>query len=169
MNPKLESIVHGAIAGVVAAGSMTVLRMMARRAGLIDTMMPQAVEQWARARSGVEADNPAAYSVADQLLHLGYGLAWGAAYGATLAEREPPLKGAAMLAVAQWVVGPMGLLPLLKIAPPPWRAGASELTINVVAHALYAAATAYVTDEFTRQVRDPRRQVPHLRLVSKVG
>src|SRR5690349_15491787 len=40
--------IHGALAGALGAATMTVLRMVAHRAGWIQAMVPQAVEVWAK-------------------------------------------------------------------------------------------------------------------------
>jgi hypothetical protein len=169
MTERLETALHGAVAGVIAAGTMTFVRLLARRGGMIDTMVPQAVEQWARQEIGAGTHNPGTHTAADQALHLAYGAIWGAGYGLCAGRRRAIPKPATVLGVAQWIVGPTILLPALGIAPAPWRTSTAELAINLAAHALYAGITAFVTDEFSRQARDPRRRRPELRWAAKIG
>jgi hypothetical protein len=68
----------GGIGGVIGASCMTVVRIVAQRAGHIDKQVPQAAEEWLLDRVG---GNPpgghAGHHALDQLLHLGYGAAWG--------------------------------------------------------------------------------------------
>jgi hypothetical protein len=166
---RLEATLHGAVAGVIAAAPMTLMRMLVRRAGLIDTMMPQTVEQWAREAAGAGISNPGVHSAADQAIHLGYGMLWGALHGATFERRAAAPLAMATLGIAQWLTGPSFLLPLLNIARPPSRSSNREVGVNLAAHALYAAITGFVTEELSRQGDDPRRQIPQLRHLARVG
>ena len=62
---------------------MSILRLAARRAGVIDKMVLQVVEEWTLDRTGMESSpaSKTAHYVLDQLLHLGYGAAVGAVCG----------------------------------------------------------------------------------------
>jgi len=67
-----------------------------------------------------------------------------------------------------WVFGSFVLFPALKIARPPWRARPREEAINLAAHLMYGAVTAYLLEEFERQ----RRTEPFTHLAmrhAKVG
>ena len=68
---------YGAMAGVLAAASMTI-RMAARRRGIIEKTVPQTVEEWLASRAGVGAGAPPAlHHLTDQVLHFGYGASAG--------------------------------------------------------------------------------------------
>jgi len=170
MNKMASAAVHGAIAGVIGASCMTVLRMLAHRAGLLDQMVPQAVERWARGRKRSQTlGDLAEQHLADQVLHLGYGMVWGAAYGALTQARAK--NGAAQglgFGLVQWAFGSMVLFPALKIARPAWRAEPVELAINVGAHLLYGGVTSFLTEEFDRQKHDQPRSYFEAR-TSRVG
>jgi hypothetical protein len=155
MRPMRSFFVHGALAGALGAASMTVLRMFAHRAGWIQAMVPQAVEVWAKDRSPLPwPRRPEAHHVADQLLHLGYGGLAGAAYGLVQAPRLQAKPSRAIeLGTLLWVFGSFVLFPALKITRPPWRAKPREEAVNLAAHLLYGAVTAYLLDEFERQKR----------------
>jgi hypothetical protein len=151
-------LVHGALAGALGAATMTVMRMFAHRAGLIQAMVPQAVEVWAKDRSRLSWPRRAeAHHVADQLLHLGYGGAAGGAYGLVRAACDGPAKASVALAgglgTALWVLGSFVLFPALRIARPPWRAEPREEVVNLAAHLLYGAVTVYLLDELEAQKR----------------
>jgi hypothetical protein len=162
-------LVHGALAGALGAATMTVLRMVAHRAGWIQAMVPQAVEVWAKDKSPSPWPRRAeAHHVADQLLHLGYGGAAGSVYALSHAagERAAPRR-AIGLGTALWAFGSLVLFPALKIARPPWRASPREGLVNLGAHLLYGAVTVYLLDEFERQKRtEPftRTQMLHARV-----
>lgn len=152
MKPRVSLFIHGALAGALGAASMTVLRLMAHRAGWIEAMVPQAVEVWVKEHTALTRPRtPATHHVADQLLHLGYGAFWGGVYGLA-APRATPAR-ALGLGSAIWALGSMVLFPALKIARPPWRAKPREEIVNVAAHAVYGAVTAYLLDELESQAR----------------
>ncbi|MBC8072323.1 MAG: hypothetical protein IAG13_28635 [Deltaproteobacteria bacterium] len=162
-------MIHGALAGMNGAATMTVLRMLAHRSGLIDLMVPQKVEQWARRKAGVRRwRTPGGYRIVDHVLHLGYGATWGALYGAlSPAPEATTVARTATFGIGLWAFGSMVLFPALRIGPPAWRSGARENTVNVAAHLAYAAATSLLVDEFSRQ---PHREVTTRRpWVGRVG
>jgi hypothetical protein len=151
---KLGSLaVHGALAGAIGAASMTVLRMIAHRAGWIDAMVPQAVEVWVKDETPLPRPRSAAtHHVADQLLHLGYGAVAGGAYAlATPSGRRASPAGALEFGTGMWAFASLVLFPALGIARPLWRATPREELVNWGAHALYAAVTVYLLDEWERQ------------------
>jgi hypothetical protein len=153
----LERVATGAVAGLSGAASMNPLRLAARRVGLIEKMVPQAVEEWAASRAGVEPPGGrAGHHVADQLLHLGYGAAWGALYGLVAAPggRRTVPRGL-LLGLAVWSAGFLGFVPLLGITRPAWRARPAEEAVNVAAHLVYGVVTALEADERLTQPRRP--------------
>jgi hypothetical protein len=153
MNKLASLAVHGALAGAIGAASMTVLRMFAHRAGWIDAMVPQAVEVWVKDKTPLPRPRSAAtHHVADQLLHLGYGAVAGGAYAlAVPAHRSAPHERALAFGTGLWAFASTILFPALGIARPLWRATPKEEIVNWSAHALYAAVTVYLLDEWERQ------------------
>jgi hypothetical protein len=151
--------VHGALAGMMGAACMTVLRLAAHRKGWIDAMVPQAVEVWAKDEAGLGWPRTAAtHHVADQLIHLGYGSTCGAIYALCVRPRESASLGRSLgLGLGLWAIGSMLLFPALKIARPVWRQQPREELVNVSAHVLYGAVTSLVLDEFGRQAQTQPR------------
>ncbi len=156
----LDRILHGALAGINGAATMTVLRMLAHRAGLLDQMVPQKVEQWAQRTAGVSvAPVPSVHRAVDHVLHLGYGATWGAVYGALTPRPRP--GGAVAFGVGVWAIGACILFPTLRIGRPAWRSSAGENTMNIAAHLVYSSVTAFLTEEFSRQpLRDVASRSP---------
>jgi hypothetical protein len=152
MHPRLSDALLGAVSGAIGASAMTILRMAAHRAGLIDQMVPQAVEQSLERRAGEHPDK-GSRSVLDQTLHLGYGAALGAAYSAAVDRpRGGPRPGRAIgYGLFQWAFGAMVLLPGIRAARPAWRRGAGELAVDIAAHLAFAGVTAFVAGELHRQ------------------
>ncbi|HET7542658.1 MAG TPA: hypothetical protein VFK05_22460 [Polyangiaceae bacterium] len=151
---------------------MTALRMLAHRAKWIDQMVPQAVEAKAKhhlptLRSALPSQR-AVHHLADQLMHLGYGSAFGAAYGLVLGRRPASLEQVAGYGLGVWGFGSFVLLPALKIMRPEWRAKPIEVAVNLTAHLLYAAAVALLTEELETQSRVQPLHYP-ASLVAKTG
>jgi hypothetical protein len=154
----VNRMIQGALAGMNGAATMTVLRMLAHRFGLVDQMVPQKVEQWVRRTAGAgAADVPALHRVLDHVLHFGYGGAWGALYAALFGARRRSHVGPSLaFGVAQWAFGMTMLFPALGIGRAAWRSRPRENAVNIASHLLYAAVTAFLVEEFARQ---PRRDV----------
>lgn len=171
MNAQWRRLIHGALAGGIGAATMTVMRMLAHRAGLIQQMVPQAVEAWAQHQLPVHVpagpNSRSLHHVADQGLHLGYGATFGALYAAALGTRPSAGKVVAY-GVGLWGFGSFVLLPALRIARPEWRAKPVEIAVNLAAHLGYAAAVALLTEEFETQSFVQPLQYPRS-LVARTG
>jgi hypothetical protein len=172
MKPALRRTIHGALGGAIGAACMTAIRMLARRAGLIQQMVPQAVEAWAHHDTRLALpplpSQRALHHAADQAMHVAYGATFGAAYGITLGRRRATPAVVAGFGAGVWLLGSFVLLPALKIMRPEWRAKPREIAVNVAAHLLYAAALGLVTDEFESQSVLQPLQYP-LSVAAKTG
>ena len=151
----MRRTIHGALGGAIGAACMTAVRMLARRGGLIQQMVPEAVEAWVHHHSPLalptRPSQRAVHHVADQAMHVAYGASFGAIYGLLLGRHRatPPMVGA--FGTGVWLLGSFVLLPALKIMRPEWRAKPQEIAVNLATHLLYAAAVGLVTDEFESQ------------------
>jgi hypothetical protein len=170
MQAKTRYLIHGALAGALAAATMTVFRMAAHRAGWIQAMVPQAVEVWAKKTTGLSRPRAAAtHHVADQLLHLGYGAAAGGLYALTSRSRSGATSARGLeLGTSLWAFSTLVLFPALKIARPLWRATPREELVNLTAHALYGTVTLYLIEELENQRRTQPRSNLRMR-VARVG
>ena len=148
-----SDLVYGALAGAVGAACMTPIRIAARRAGLIDKMVPQVIEETLAHRFGVGIwSAPEKHHVADQLMHLAYGSAQGALYALVSRRfRRSTLKPGLVFGVLSWLFGGAVVVPLLDATRPLWRSRPREELVNLGAHLVYGAATALLADELARQ------------------
>jgi len=108
---------------------MSVLRLELHRAGLIDKMVPQAVEEWIPDRLSIDPPGgTAGHHVADQLLHLAYGAGLGALGGPMVSGRETRggLWRGAAFGMASWAFGMLVLVPALRVARPASTTGRSN-------------------------------------------
>ena len=148
-----RATVAGAIGGAVAANTMTVVRMGARRGGLIHKTVPQIMEEWLLNRLGVDLPGGSlAHHALDQVLHVGYGSMLGTLDGLWFQWGRPPTvtRGLA-LGVASWALSGGILLPVLGAGKPIWRASAAENAVNLGSHLLFGISNALLTEEFFEQ------------------
>jgi hypothetical protein len=85
----------------------------------------------------VPRDRRAAFN---QAMHMLYGTSWGAPLG--LLARSRPINGL-LFGAAVWGVS-LVELPLLDVAPPPWRQDPAALARDLAFHLVYGTATAAV-------------------------
>ena len=149
----MPRIVYGAIAGSLAAACMTVIRMTARRRGIIEKTVPQAAEEWLADRSGLGRNaHPVLHHLTDQVMHIGYGAALGVGYA--MATRRPArnlLARGIVYGIGTWLGGSWLLLPRLRAKQAPWRKGASENAVDLLAHLVFGTATALLSEELAAQ------------------
>ena len=144
---------YGAMAGMVAAACMTVIRMAARRRGTIEKTVPQAVEEWLASRVGAGTNtHPAIHHLTDQAIHFGYGAVLGSFYGLTVRGRTRTALGrGAAYGMATWLFGSCLVMPLIRIKQAAWHKRAAENGVDLVAHLAYGIATALVAEELSVQ------------------
>jgi len=172
MNALLRRTLHGALGGVIGAACMTAVRMLAHRAKLIQQMVPEAVEAWAKHQLPLTLpagpSRRAVHHIADQLMHLGYGSGFGAVYGLALGKGPASASKVLSYGLGVWGFGSFVLLPALKIMRPEWRAKPAEVAVNLGVHLIYAGTVALLTEEFEMQSITQSSQYP-ASLVMKTG
>jgi Protein of unknown function (DUF1440) len=163
-------VLSGAIAGAIGAACMTVIRMTARRRGIIEKTVPQAVEEWLAARlPASEKAPPIAHQLADELMHVGYGAVLGGIYGLTVRRRTPTaLVRGAGYGVAAWLAGSCVALPLMGAKGAAWKKPLAENLIDVLAHLVFGTATAIVSEEIAVQTNRGPTSDQHRR-AARVG
>ena len=146
-------MIYGAVSGSLAAACMTVIRMAARRHGIIDKTVPQAAEEWLANRTGRGRDaHPVVHHLADQGMHVMYGAALGVGYAvATGTRTRQTLAHGLGYGLATWFAGSWLLLPLLGAKQSPRRKHRSESAVDLLAHLAFGAATAIVTEQLSMQ------------------
>ncbi len=71
-------------------------------------------------------------------IHWGYGTLWGVAYGLIQASVHlPSWVHGTMLGLAVWMIGPMGLVPAMKLASRPAVRSTSARVLSIFLHVLY--------------------------------
>jgi hypothetical protein len=134
-------------AGLVGAGVMSALRLLAHRAGLIDRMVPQVLQERAAGEAGVRPPGGSAgHQLAAEVVHHVVGGVAGGALGA-IAGRMSPLAGGLTLGLGLLAVDDLVLMPALGVR----RAGGR--LVDTVAHVLYGLVVALAIRELSSQSR----------------
>ena len=141
-----DGILRGMTAGLVAAGVMSAARLLAHRAGLIDRMVPQVVQERVAGEAGmIRPRGQAAQQLAAEAIHHGVSLTAGAVLGA--ATGKPGLPTGVGYGLAIWLVDVLGLMPALGVR----RLGGRS--VDAAAHAIFGAALALAMRELASQRR----------------
>ncbi len=83
---------------------------------------------------------------AAQTLAVGYGLTFGALYGAVRPNGGKPLLDGAALGLACWAAGYLGWLPALGLIPPVRRQTTAQVAAPAAEHVVYGVVTVAVYD-----------------------
>lgn len=76
------------------------------------------------------------------VIHFGYGAAWGAVLAMATADREIRLAHGVALAAGLWAFGFNVLMPGLGVQAGPWTWGKREYVLTTSAHLAYGVVTA---------------------------
>ena len=165
-----ERLIHGMLAGLVGAGTMGLVRMAARRAGVIEKTVPEHLTETMSSRTGVAPPGGSlGHEVTSHALHEGYGLACGALYALMGGGRRPhALRDGLALGFVVWVLSLFPLAALVRLPRAPWRATTAENATNLAAHLVYGVATALAMEDLQHQPR-LGRNTEHERRSTRVG
>lgn len=133
---RVHGAVYGAIAGVNGAACMSLLRLAARRANVVDVMPPQVLRE---AVSGRDMPRAAAH-VADHTLHLLIGVLGGAAYGALRRRPQRSLVSGALFGTGLWAISLLSFVLPLGVRRARKQATGPQTVVNLIAHLVYGIA-----------------------------
>ncbi len=128
----------GLFAGVAGTAAMTVsstLEMKLRNRGASSAPADAAAKVL-----GVEPVNEEAQARFSNLVHWGYGTAWGGVRGLIAAAGLSGTRATAVHLGMVWGSEQV-MLPALEVAPPLTEWGAKEIAVDALHHLVYAAAT----------------------------
>jgi hypothetical protein len=148
------AIVRGLLAGFVGTAAMTAYQLaVAKARGLpLDTPVPRT---WADAPAPAQVVKKAAEAVGHgrevtkkqvplitNLMHWGYGIWWGTAYGVAARSLDAdPVTAGPLLGVGLWTTSYAELVPL-GIYKKPWEYPPQELALDLSYHLVYGVAVA---------------------------
>jgi hypothetical protein len=129
----------GLFAGVVGTAAMTVSSTLEMK--IRDRPASNAPAEAAAKVLGVEPKGEEERARFSNLVHWGYGTAWGVARGLADAAGLEGTRATAAHFGAVWGSEQI-MLPALGVAPPFWRWGTKEVAIDALHHLVYAGATS---------------------------
>jgi|SRR5215207_3010011 len=129
----------GLFAGVVGTAAMTVSSTLEMK--IRDRPASNAPAEAAAKVLGVEPKGEEERARFSNLVHWGYGTAWGVARGLADAAGLEGTRATAAHFGAVWGSEQI-MLPTLGVAPPFWRWGTKEVAIDALHHLVYAGATS---------------------------
>jgi hypothetical protein len=142
-----DTIGRGLVAGFAGTAAMTVsstLEMKLR--GRAASTAP--ADATAKVLGIERFREDAAKARFSNLVHWGYGSAWGVVHGLLRLAGLPPAKATAAHLAAVWGNEAV-MLPVLGVAPPFWTWGVEEVAIDVWHHVVYATATAVAYEQLS--------------------
>ena len=89
---------------------------------------------------GVKPRDPAGEARFSNIVHWGYGTSWGAVRALLEVVGVEGRTAIAAHFAAVWGSAQV-VLPILDVAPPPWKSSPAEVGIDAFHHAVYAVAT----------------------------
>lgn len=108
-------VAHGALRGVIAAWAMTGMRSLTVNLGLVEEPPPRAIiRQKSRGVFRLAPKRPRRFG--EELLHIGYGAAGGAAFAVLPEEARLRPWAGPLYGLALWLLFELGVAPLLGLA-----------------------------------------------------
>jgi uncharacterized membrane protein len=136
-----RAAVRGLLAGAIGTGAMTSVQVAYLSAtGGEPSSVPGDI-----GRKLIDV-SPQRRTAFNQAMHVLYGTAWGAPFG--LLQRFTGTAGGALFGTAVWALS-LVELPLLGVAPPPWRQSHVSLASDLAFHLVYGTATAAAYEAWT--------------------
>jgi hypothetical protein len=139
-------VLRGMAAGLIAAGVMSAARLVAHRAGLIERMVPQVLQERVAGATGIDLPGgQSGHQLAAEVIHHAVSLSFGGLLGAVSAR--PGLAIGVAYGLAIWAVDTLGLLPVLRVDRVGGRA------VDAAAHGIFGATLALAMRELAEQPR----------------
>lgn len=139
-------VLRGMTAGLIAAGVMSAARLVAHRAGLIERMVPQVLQERVAGTTGIDLPGgQSGHQLAAEVIHHAVSLSFGGLLGAVSAR--PGLATGVAYGLAIWAIDALGLLPVLRVDRVGGRA------VDAAAHGIFGATLALAMRELAAQPR----------------
>jgi len=142
----MNTMLRGAISGIVATVPMTVPIIVARRTGLIGAPPPVEISANIAARTDLLPERThEGFPVAWIVAHFGYGAACGTLF-ALVAPRLPsaPVAKGLVFGELVWAVSYLGYLPAMKLYPAPDDDAPPRTVVMIAAHAVFGLALGHL-------------------------
>jgi len=154
----LGSVAAGTAGGLAATVGMTVVMLLARRAGLSGPLPPERIAQDAIAEAAGRAAHEDEEHAVAAVAHVGFGILTGTLYGLLVSGlRRAPIGvvaiSGAIFATGVWLVSYQGWVPALHIMPPASRDHPGRVATMLVAHWVYGIGLGILTARLRDRLR----------------
>jgi hypothetical protein len=141
MKSNIATGTQGALAGAAATAVMSVIMLLGQKTSRVGKLPPKKIVEAGLDASGVQRPDEEVLNALTAVAHVGYGMAAGAVYSASLgnASRLSPLVSGPLFALAVWAGSYEGWVPALGIMPRARRDRPARTTTMIVAHVVYGA------------------------------
>jgi hypothetical protein len=140
MQTQLARVSSGALSGLAATTTMSLLMLAAQRVGLLGEPPPRRLTRRILARLGPVVPRGRALDSAATVAHFAFGASMGGLFG--LAPGRPTAARGLLFGLGVWAVNYAGILPRLGLMPPARRDRPGRPASMILAHLVYGATLA---------------------------
>lgn len=143
----MNTLVRGAVSGVVATGAMSAVMLALRKQ--MGSQPPDLIAQQAARAVGAEPTETEA-DVLASLAHAGFGAVAGAGYALLPRYGPPPLRGM-LVGLALWFSAYQGGVPALRLMPPASQDRPQRPAVMIAAHLVFGWTLGALEDRLRRR------------------
>jgi hypothetical protein len=154
----VKDLTRGTLAGLLGVAAMAGVITTLRRTLLTTEQLnaakthPEKIVERGAAMAGMEELDDQTRRRLGDLIHFGYGAAWGAVYAVlSRGGAANPVAGGLALAGGLWAFGFNVLMPVLGVQAGPWKWGKREFVFTISAHIAYGLVTAGTLDQLRKR------------------
>jgi hypothetical protein len=137
MQQQLARASIGAVSGLAATATMSLLMLAAHRSGLLGEPPPRRLTRRLLSRLGPVSPRGRSLDAAATLAHFSFGAAMGVLFG--LAPGRPSASRGMLFGLGVWAVNYAGILPRLRLMPKARRDRPGRPASMIAAHLVYGA------------------------------
>lgn len=147
--------VRGAVAGTAATLPMSLLMLVAQKAGLMGKQPPEKITEAALDEAVEEPVDEAVDEPVQDILatinHFAFGAAAGALFGIVRRDNVPVIAQGIAFGLTVWTVSYKGWVPALDIMPPAERDRSGRPESMIAAHVVFGGVLGALVDRLERR------------------
>lgn len=153
MQRDIRAGLFGGLAGAIATVPMSLLMLGALQRGYLRELPPRLMSSVALGRAGKHDPDQIVEDAVAAELHVDIGVVSGALFGVLTSRLQLPvhrvLQGT-IFGLLVWAVAYVGVLPGLKVMPPPRRDNPGRPPVMILAHIVYGTTLGWLVNRWMR-------------------